>query len=143
MLPQWVVLLDNPQQVDHGDYVSCWILTRTLQPSNPHCSEESANLSRTTHWLLHHDRLLPSGRWRGTGSVSGELEGQVVAIVCLVSPSFGSSRCLFRQLLLVFRCGCAKKRLVSFEASCLVLYMDQVMFSCQLLCEHFSRFLVC
>ena len=33
-----VVLLDNSQQVDHGDYVSCWILTRTLQPSNPLCN---------------------------------------------------------------------------------------------------------
>ena len=37
-----VALLDNPQQVDHGDYVSCWTLTRTLQPSNPQCNDESA-----------------------------------------------------------------------------------------------------
>ena len=47
------------------------------------------NLSQTTQWLLHHDHLLPSGRWRDTGSVSGELEGKVVAIVCIVSPSLG------------------------------------------------------
>ena len=37
-----VVLLDNPHQVDHGDYVSCWILTRTLQPVDPLCIDESA-----------------------------------------------------------------------------------------------------
>ena len=60
------------------------------------------NLSRTTHWLRHHDRLRPSGQWRGTESVIGELEGQVMAIVCLVSPSFGSSCCLFRQVLWFF-----------------------------------------
>ena len=57
------------------------------------------NLSRTTHWLRHHDRLRPSGRWRGTESVIGELERQAMAIVCLVSPSFGSSCCLLHQVI--------------------------------------------
>ena len=60
------------------------------------------NLSQTTQWLLHHDHLLPSGRWRGTGSVSGELEGKVVAIVWLVSPSLGGRFSFFRQYLFLF-----------------------------------------
>ena len=47
------------------------------------------NLSQTIQWLLHHDHLLPSGLRRDTGSVSRELEGKVVAIACLVSPSLG------------------------------------------------------
>ena len=56
-----VVLLDNPQQVDHGDYVSCWILTRTLQPSNPLCSEESAEEEPDGEFESNHS-LAPSPR---------------------------------------------------------------------------------
>ena len=69
------------------------------------------NLSQTTQWLLHHDHLLPSGRWRGTGSVSGEPEGKVVAIVCLVSPSLGG-RFLFLLSVPLFVCrrGCVLRR---------------------------------
>ena len=69
------------------------------------------NLSRTTQWLLHHDHLLPSGRWRGTVSVSGEPEGKVVAIVCLVSPSLGGRFYFFRQYLLVIDVDVLKRGL--------------------------------
>ena len=100
------------------------------------------NLSRTTHWLRHHDRLRPSGRWRGTESVIGELERQAMAIVCLVSPSFGSSCCLLRQVIW-FLDEKVLKRSLALEASCVALYMGHVMSSCLFLWEHFAWFLVC
>ena len=56
-----VVLLDNPQQVDHGDYVSCWILTRTLQPSNPLCNDESAEEEPDGEFESNHS-VAPSPR---------------------------------------------------------------------------------
>ena len=91
-----VVFVDNPQQVDHGDYVSCWILTRTLQPSNPHCSEESAEEEPDGEFESNHS-LAPSPRppalkrsveghrvsERGAGRTS---RGHSVP----VSPSFGA-----------------------------------------------------
>ena len=36
------VLLDTPHQAYDGDFVSCWILTRTLQPVELQCVAESA-----------------------------------------------------------------------------------------------------
>ena len=56
-----VVLLDNPQQVDHGDYVSCWILTRTLQPSDPLCNDESAEEEPDGEFESNHS-VAPSPR---------------------------------------------------------------------------------
>ena len=102
------------------------------------------NLSRTTHWLRHHDRLRPRGRWRGTESVIGELERQAVAIVRLVSPSFGSgsSCCLLRQVIW-FLDEKVLKRSLALKASCVALYIVHVMSSCLFLWEHFAWFLVC